>query len=685
MSMLYWNEYKGHNPDIRGKRKRFDNTIYTFDIETSSYLLLNDEIIKASDYEYLSKKEQEQTIKQSNMYIWMFGINNQVYYGRTWDEFKLFLNKLYECVPELKIIFIHNLAFEFQYLKTVLNIDSIMARAVHKPMKAGCSEYNIEFRCTYMMSNCALAKLPKLFKLPVEKKVGDLDYSLIRHSKTPLTETELGYCEYDCLVVYEYIKYELKTYEDVNKLPTTSTGHVRGELKDLTRTNYVYKKQVRKSVNTDPHIYNLLVKGFAGGYTHANYRYTDTVVENVDSWDFTSSYPYCMVVEKFPATKFKPISFTKYEELMPDLFAYLMVVRFTNVRSKFWNNFISKSKCFNYSNVKEDNGRIISAKELTTIITEIDLKIILDSYNCDYEILECYYSVKKYLPKELVNFILDKYVLKTKYKGDPEYDLEYAKQKALFNSIFGMSVTNEIRDEVDFKNDEWLEIPLDNSEIEKRLLKQEKDGFLSFSYGIYVTSYARRNLLENVMKLDDYAVYMDTDSIKVTSGYDIKVIEEYNEKVLNKLKRASKDLNIPLEKFMPEDIKGVKHPLGVFDSDGHYKKFITQGAKKYAYETDDGLHITVSGVPKSGVACLNGNIENFRDDLVFEHKYTNKNLLMYSEEQKEVILKDYLGEELKVSDRSGCCILPTTYILGKSNDYIHLLSEDSSKRAIYSE
>ena len=55
---------------------------------------------------------------------------------------------------------------------------------------------------------------------------------------------------------------------------------------------------------------------------------------------------------------------------------------------------------------------------------------------------------------------------------------------------------------------------------------------------------------------------------------------------------------------------------------------------------------------------------------------------MYCEEQKEVILEDYLGKSNKVSDRTGCCILPTTYVLGKSDDYMHLLSEDSSKRAI---
>jgi len=114
------------------------------------------------------------------------------------------------------------------------------------------------------MSNCALKYLPKLFGLPVEKKVGDLDYSLLRNSKTELTAEELGYCENDCLVVYYYIKKELEDYQRINKIPLTSTGHVRRELQELTRTNWKYRKKVYKAINTDAHVYNMLLDAFQG-------------------------------------------------------------------------------------------------------------------------------------------------------------------------------------------------------------------------------------------------------------------------------------------------------------------------------------------------------------------------------------------------------------------------------------
>ena len=262
--MKYYKEYQGHVPVIVGKKKIFDNTIYAFDIETTSYLILNGKLYNSSYYETFTKEEQKQCEKHSMMYIWMFGINDEVYYGRTWDELKELLMKIEESSPYNKIIWIHNLSFEFQFMQSVFTFDDVFARKAHKVMKCEFEDFNIELRCSYMMSNCALKLLPKVFKLPVEKKVGDLDYTLLRTPKTKLTTKELGYCEFDCLVVYHYIKRELETYERVDKIPLTSTGHVRRELKELVSKDYDYKRKVKKAINVNPHIFNLLQEAFAG-------------------------------------------------------------------------------------------------------------------------------------------------------------------------------------------------------------------------------------------------------------------------------------------------------------------------------------------------------------------------------------------------------------------------------------
>lgn len=687
--MRCWKDYKGHDVSILGKSKKIDNTIYTFDIETTSYLILDGKIISARDYPKLTDEQQENCIKQSCMYIWQFSINDEVYYGRTWEEFKSFLDLLEQNDNTKKIVFIHNLAFEFQHIWSVVRVKSVMSRKSRKLMRCFLEDYNIEFRCSLMLSNLKLEKLPEVYQLPVQKKVGDLDYSKLRTPATPLTDKELGYCEFDCLVTYWYIKTELETYKRVDRLPITSTGKVRKQLQRIVLSNMSYVYKVGKQINTDPVVYNMLVDAFAGGYTHANYIYTDEVLDNIDSYDETSAYPYVLVSCKFPSTKFTKCYIKRVEDMLP-CFAYLLTVKIKNIRSKYYNNFISASKCIEIKGKPNyDNGRIISAKEVTITCTDIDLKFYLDAYSYEsYEIVTAYKSVYNYLPIEYVNFILDKYVLKTQLKNVEGKELEYAREKASYNSLYGMTVTNTIRADVNFVNfDEWVEKPLTDSEIMTKLFKDKKRGFLNFAWGVWCTAYARDNLLRRVLDLDDKVVYCDTDSCKVCQGYDKSVFDDYNKSVVAKIKQVCKERNIDFNRYAPADIKGNKHLLGVFECETGkgrsvtYDQFITQGAKKYAYTVDGEIHVTVSGVPKSGGAKCLKSLDEFRDDLVFDFEHTNKLTLAYNDDQMPVTLTDYLGNDYYVTDKSGICMIPTTYKLGKSLDYAELITDESTERA----
>lgn len=690
--MQYWTKYISHNKNTLGKRNKFDGNIYTFDIETTSYYLFKGNQEKSINYLKVSKKDKKNTEPRSFMYIWMFGINDNVYYGRTWSEFKEFLNVLEKNIPEKKYIFVHNLAFEFQFLKSVFHFEDVIARKSHKVISAVMKDYNIMFRCSYMISNCALTYLPDLFNLPVRKMDGDLDYSLDRHSRTPLSDKELGYCENDCLVLYHYILYELTTYEDVKHIPATSTGKVRKELQAITRTDFSYRRRVYKAINVNPHVYNLLQDAFMGGYTHANWIYADEILKDVDSFDETSAYPYVLVTCKFPSSEFFKCNIKTVNEMSKRL-AYLLVVRFKNVKSKYYNSFISASKCRNIRGAKYDNGRIIEASEFEITLTDIDFRFYLDTYDCEYEIIESYYATYNYLPKQIIEFILLKYENKTKFKDDPEHELEYQKEKGKFNSIYGMSVTNTIRDNVTYDDNlgEWQEIMLSNEEIVDKLKDEKKKAFLSFAYGVWVTAYARDNLLRRVIELDDYVCYCDTDSCKLVPGYDKNVFDNYNKSVEDKINFVANLLKLDVSKYAPKDIHGVSHMLGVFESETTngrvhtYDEFITQGAKKYAYKIDGKIKITVAGVPKKKGAAALQKLEDFKDNFVFDYKYTNKNLLFYCENQDEFEFTDYLGFKYMVTDKSGCCLLPTTYELGKSIDYVNLINDNSSNRARYKE
>lgn len=149
--------------------------------------------------------------------------------------------------------------FEFQFLRNHFEFEEVFARKSRHVMKAKLKKYNIEFRCSLMMTNTKLEKLPEIYGLDTEKLVGNLDYDKIRNSKTELTEKELAYCENDCLVLYKYIQKELLQYIDMKAIPLTQTAHVRKELREIVKKDWKYLWEARRSMTTDGHTYNMMV------------------------------------------------------------------------------------------------------------------------------------------------------------------------------------------------------------------------------------------------------------------------------------------------------------------------------------------------------------------------------------------------------------------------------------------
>lgn len=667
---------------VEEKKKIYDDNIFTFDIETSSYLRSEGNIYPASYYKEFRDSGVEMEYF-SSMYIWMFGINDQVYYGRNWDDLEKFFYKLLDYdSTATRIIYVHNLSYEFQFLFSHFEVEKVFARKSRRVIGFNFPDFNMEFRCSLMLTNAKLELLPSIYNLDVKKLVGDLDYTLIRNEKTKLSKKELGYCEHDCLVLYQCINFYKTQYDHVFLIPKTSTGIVRKEFKDIVQDNKRYYSRIKKAYNSDPHVYNLMVDAFAGGYTHANIIYSDEVLEDVTSFDEASAYPYHMVTRRYPSTRFQKANITKESEMLPD-FAYLVKVKFYQLESRFYNHFMSYSKCKDVLTPVIDNGRLVSAEECTIVCTDVDLHIYLKAYKVrEYEILESYKSVYKYLPIELVNFILDKYEGKTIWKGvDP---VRYALEKSRFNSIFGMCVTNTIRSEAVFNGSGWDdEKPLTNDQIIAKLKKEFNYAFLAFSWGVWITSWSRATLIERIMENDDHNAYSDTDSLKLVAGYDEESISSYNNSVVETIKKICEIRKIHFNRFQPKDPKGKRYLLGLFEKEETYKQFKTLGAKKYCCVDQEGkISITVAGVPKKGAAILS-SIKDFKKELVFPSELTGKLALLYNDSIPEHELTDYQGNTVIVPAGSGITMVGDDYTLGMKPDYEDLMQ--SSKRSLYQE
>lgn len=660
------------------KITKYCNDILTFDIEvTSAWIDEKGEVIgyrKGETAEYWNNLEH-----LALCYIWQFSFNDKVYYGRELREFENVLKDLpkdYEIV-----IWVHNLSYEFHFLNNFLEWKNVFAKTPHKPMKCIPKEYpNIEFRCSYMLTRLSLESWGK--QIGYHKAVGFLDYETLRTPYTKLTDKEMKYCEDDCLVVYHGIQVYRKRYGNIRDIPLTQTGTVRRVVKDMLTKDKEYNYYIKKLIPRSAEEYKRLMDLFAGGYTHANKSYSGKTISGyIEHYDFASSYPSVMICEKYPST---PWVYYTDKEIPKDEefedYAFILKLRFTKIESTRLNTYIQSSKCDGY-NIKRDNGRVISADELTMLMTEQDWLTIKDSYEWKkVELLEKYVSKKAYLPRPFIQYILELYSNKTTLKDVEGMEDLYMQSKQYINSLFGMSVTAIVQPDVVFDGKYWSIKEMDAVSTQKRLNKlrnfrpREKRYFLSYSWGCWITAYARRNLWKCILDCDTECLYCDTDSIFVLGKHDFKW---YNDEIDYKMQKACDEMCIDFELTRPKTKKGIKKPLGIFAAEEPCSEFKTLGAKRYVERriSDGKLHLTVSGINKEAVELLHDDINNFEDgfDFNMDADCVHKQLLSYLLEMPVVKYPDgYIS-----TYKEGINMRRTGYLLTLSDEYrfILMLSE----------
>lgn len=668
--------------DIIKKKNRFYyNLACSFDIETSSFYESSTGVIYTNE-QYKTALEFDRKLKAEKkaiMYIWQFAIDDNVIYGRTWEEFNDFINCLYDFL-DLKhkylIVYVHNLSYEFQFICKRFNWVEIFADSERKPISATCDK-NIIFKCSYRLSGYSLQTVANnLQNKTIKKLVGDLDYTLLRNSKTPLTDIELQYCFNDVLIVTQYINEQINEYENICKIPLTQTGKVRRYVRKECFKNKKYRFMIAK-LTIEKLEYIMLQNAFMGGFTHCNSLYTNAICENVTSFDFTSSYPTVLVSEKFPMGKGKKIHVNNIYELMQlsKKYSFIVDLTFTGLKDKFiFDNIISYSKCRNIKNPVINNGRIVNADKLTLTVTDIDFLNILKFYSFEsVEIGVCYCYVRDYLPKEIINTILHLYKMKTELKGVENKEVEYLHSKELLNSIYGMCVTSIIHNEINFNGENWETI---DGDIDKALEEYNKDKnrFLFYQWGVWCTAYARNNLYTAIQECKQDYIYSDTDSVKILNAEKHKkYFESYNQAISKKINACLSNYNISLEMAKPKTIKGIEKPLGVWDFDGFYKKFKTLGAKRYMY-FDDDIHTTICGLNKKiGAEYIKKHDDYFNfftNGMYVDCDNTGKMTHTYIDKEIKGKLIDYLGNESDYHEKSYIHLENADFSLSLSDMYI---------------
>lgn len=646
----------------------------TFDIETTTYQMS----IIDNEPQY-----------NAFMYQWQFCIDDKVIMGRTWEEFLELLEKLRIHLGlshnHYFVIYVHNLPFEFQFFRNFVKLSHVFALERRKVVKCIVNDA-FEFRCSYKLSNMSLQKFVSSTPGALYyKRGGDLDYSVIRTPKTPLTNEELAYCYNDVRGLREALLYLLHSEKDtLASVPMTSTGYVRREFRAAFNKNPRNHWKFLE-MRLDPFVYALLKTATRGGNCHCNPTLSGALDErnvfnNVGSYDMSSAYPAVMTQCKFPMSPFlrRANDVSIIDKLIENgTQALLIDCVFYNLKIKTLNTvpYIAKAKCTKLWNQRIDNGRVLSADFCGVVLTDIDWKIIKSQYEwSNVDILNLYSAKYDYLPIELREKVLAQYTDKCKLKfGDPYL---YNKYKNKINADFGMMLTDICRREIKYDS-ESKENPfiLEPWNIEGSMEKyyKSRNSFLSYQWGVWVTAHCRNRLQKAIDSVGIDAYYCDTDSLKYLGDHD-KDFEKLNKEILDEADKCQ--LLTSCDVVDPQG-KTHHYQLGVWEKEKTYETFKSLGAKKYAYTypNDPALHITVAGLSKEkGAKWLteHGGMDKFRSDTIIPANHSGRTVSSYIDYNSPKTLL-FRGE--KILTGSAIAIYQTSYTFSVTSEYQQLLAD----------
>ena len=676
---------------------------YTFDIETTT-------LITGLDID-------NNPIR--NAIIW----SGQFYDGTDYIQTR----SLYDTIKRLKIIaeenkdnpykvaiFVHNLSYEFQFIKDFFEFEKILCTSPRKIIAAETDQ--LVFRCSYFLSNQSLDKFLKNENVEEKYRKTNMDYLVDRYPWTEISEEDYIYCMNDVVGLHKALEHRISDCfnQDINNLPLTSTGYVRKACRKAVNANKNNRYRFKKE-KLDKETFIMCHDAFRGGNTHANRHYVNKVMKNLGQKDERSAYPAVLLMMDYP-TKFfdlKPFKQQEFDYYInhPAKWAVLFEVTWKNIRLKNPAAtpvpYLSTSKCdpLVFHTVKGnkgknkykkalqvDNGRILSAKYVTTIITETDYQIIKSQYTWQEEhITRVKVSKKKPIPKELQNQIIEFFMKKTTLKqdeDDPNFNEDiaynYARSKELLNGIYGMHVTNPCKSDYTFNNTTH---EVEEDKRDEAILLEEYynsfSSFLSYQVGIWVTSYARLWLQEGIdacynpkTKRSDL-VYCDTDSCKYLNP---DLHEAAFEKINNKRKKLAEKRGAYV------DYQGKRYHLGIYTDEGIALEFKTFGAKKYMYsyiknEKDGSSHeeykITISGVPKKkGKECIDNAVEKgkLHDPFALKKGFVFHGIKTTSCYMDHTKVHEYEIDGKKVYYGSNVALYPNSYTLGLTYEFEILLS-----------
>lgn len=561
------------------------------------------------------------------------------------------------------VIYIHNMNYDLSYLIPYLEQGITRYDGQGQGILEGLNKWvtytvgPFEFRCTYRLSNRSLEKWGIALNIPKElrKKVGLYDYKKTVYQDSELSEDEQDYDKYDVISLQACWRKQCKIHGDtLATIPLTATGYPRRDLRNsLAQDEHFYEDTFLVSRLT-PELYYAWVHSYAGGFTHNNRWYKDTLiqagkpirfmekvvrVDGIGHRDFRSFYPSILRTMTFPLGEWKQWYDYKIGRRIEDLSEVLDLspeyttmnwIEFDFVKLK--DNSISMpflQECKLSYDPKHntcylaDNGRIIymgnnGNNHITMYVDNETLRVLLDQYEFHGRLLKSWRSYNKPLPSQIIKVIDEYFQGKSDKKNiskrfmelygesdektlDAEAELQVV--KALLNALYGVFAQNPVKDEYymdslcEYHNKKCY-LDTDNDQVRRNKIHEhygvELDKFYASRKNFIIYPIAGMVTSYARARLYEYVTAIGYEYViycDTDSAYYIK--NEDNEK---RVEALNDKYHATAPYVTLED--GSKVYYDCFDKEGDLKAFKGLHSKCYGYvNMKDELICVIAGVP----------------------------------------------------------------------------------------
>lgn len=628
------------------KAYNIDEVIDVLPMLTFKTLQRNHKVVKYStDFMTLDTETSHTSLETGWIYQWAIKLKKIYIYGRRPDELIRLLEILaehYKLADDKRIIiYIHNAAYDLEYLKNFLykydpsaHFMSIDAHAI-----LICDIIGFRILCSYKLTNMSLAALADNYATTYDKAVGEIDYNIVRYQDSELTPEDWFYMFSDVAAQYDGIIGFLKMqgYKYAFESPFTSTGFVRTKCRKASKLDTTWRDEFYKSKLTLEQ-YNLERQCFMGGVCIASFAYSGETVrsDKLRHKDFTSSYPARQMCNYFP--KGAPNWYGDVEDLEELEFLlseycciFLLTLENVHIKKGVTAPCIPSSKCIALDTPVKVNGKIVHAKMLTMAVCELDYKWIKKQYTADsVKVDKMLIYERGVMPDWLKGEVMEYFTNKCELKNaeDDNGKMLYQKSKSYLNSIYGMTATSIIRDEYKMNDDHILvKEPYSEDKAEGILSKYYKsyNSFLRYDAAIYTTAWARDALYTMIECVGyDNFLYCDTDSVFYLETPENKI-------AMDNYARECQELAIKHNAYVGDKYLGLptdEPPLRAFRA-LHSKCYAMEEYNKKSGEYE--LNVVIAGIPKKAIKWIDGkpvlktnaeelgSIDNLKDGFTFSH------------------------------------------------------------------